>query len=31
MTFTNGSGFEQLYPAKYEKIIGDLIKLPLDK
>ena len=29
MTFTNGSGFEQLYPKEYEKKIGDLIKLPL--
>lgn len=31
MTFTNGSGFEQLYPKEYEKKIGDLIKLPTDK
>lgn len=30
MTFTNGSGFEQLYPKEYEKKIGDLIKLPID-
>ena len=29
MTFTNGSGFEQLHPVEYEKIIGDYIKLPL--
>lgn len=29
MTFTNGSGFEQLYPIEYEKIIGDYIKLPI--
>ena len=29
MTFTNGSGFEQLHPAEYEKSIGELIKLPL--
>lgn len=29
MTFTNGSGFELLYPIEYEKIIGDMIKLPL--
>ncbi len=30
MTFTNGSGLEQLYPTEYEKIIGDLIKIPTD-
>ena len=29
MTFTNGSGFEQIYPPKYEKIIGDYIKIPI--
>lgn len=29
MTFTNGSGFEQLYPTEYETIIGNYIKLPL--
>ena len=29
MTFTNGSGFEQLYPTEYEKIIGELIHLPI--
>lgn len=28
MTFTNGSGFERLYPLEYEKIIGDLIEIP---
>lgn len=28
MTFTNGSGFERLYPLEYEKIIGDLVHLP---
>ena len=28
MTFTNGSGFERLYPIEYEKIIGNLIQLP---
>ena len=30
MTFTNGSGFEQLYPKEYEQKIGDLIKLPFE-
>lgn len=30
MTFTNGSGFEELYPAEYETIIGDYIKLPTE-
>lgn len=31
MTYTNGSGFEQLRPYEYEKKIGDLIKLPIRK
>lgn len=30
MTFTNGSGFEQLHPAEYETIVGNYIKLPID-
>ena len=30
MTFTNGSGFEQLYLKEYEQKIGDLIKLPIE-
>ena len=29
MTFTNGSGFEQLHPYEYEVEIGKLIKRPL--
>lgn len=30
MTFTNGSGFEQLHPDKYEYEIGKLIELPIE-
>lgn len=30
MTFTNGSGFEGIYPLKYDYILGELWKLPID-
>ncbi|MEY8412511.1 ATP-grasp fold amidoligase family protein [Lachnospiraceae bacterium 62-26] len=30
MTFTNGSGFELITPLKYNKMLGDLIELPLN-
>lgn len=31
MTFTNGSGYEGIYPREYEYQIGKLIKLPTDE
>ena len=31
MTFTNGSGYEGIYPEKYEYMLGELIKLPTDE
>ena len=30
MTFTNGSGFEGIFPEEYDYKLGELIKLPLD-
>lgn len=30
MTFTNGSGYEGIFPTQYEYVIGDLIPLPTD-
>jgi hypothetical protein len=30
MTFTNGSGFEKIHPHKYNLMLGDLWKLPID-
>ncbi len=31
MTFTNGSGYEGIYPSEYEYYLGKFIKLPTDK
>ncbi len=31
MTFTNGLGFEGIFPEEYEYKLGDLIPLPTDK
>lgn len=31
MTFTNGSGYELINPAEYNKMLGDLWKLPVEK
>ena len=30
MTFTNGSGFEGIFPVEYEYVLGNMIKLPTD-
>lgn len=30
MTFTNGSGFEGIFPEEYDYKLGELIKLPID-
>ena len=31
MTFTNGSGYEGIYPTEYEYFLGNYIKLPIDE
>ncbi len=31
MTFTNGSGYEGIYPIEYEYFLGNYIKLPTDE
>lgn len=31
MTFTNASGFEGIYPHKYDQMLGDLWNLPINK
>ena len=28
MTFTNGGGFDRIFPAEYDKVLGDLWRLP---
>lgn len=31
MTFTNGSGLDPIVPEKYDKVLGDYWKLPIDQ
>ena len=31
MTFTNGSGLDPIVPEKYDKVLGNYWKLPIDQ